>query len=76
MAKHVAETYTDAELLALWRQADADVAATGQSRSIRGKTLTLADAAEITAKIKYYEARCQPTSHGPRITLSRRVRPC
>ncbi|MGD9632184.1 MAG: hypothetical protein AB7G28_20705 [Pirellulales bacterium] len=74
MAKHTAETYTDAELLALWRQADADVAAGGQSRAIRGKVLTMADAHEITAKIKYYEARIAAKSGRPAHTYIRRVR--
>lgn len=62
MAKHTAETYTDAELLALWRQADADVAAGGQSKAIRGRTLTQANAAEISNKIKFYESRIAAAS--------------
>lgn len=74
MAKHTAETYTDAELLALWRQADADVAATGQSKAIRGKSLTLADADTITEKIKYYEARVARSSGLPAFTQIQRVR--
>lgn len=57
MAKHTAETYSDQELLALWRQADADVAAGGQSKAIRGRVLTLANAGEISNKIRFYESR-------------------
>ena len=68
MAKHTAETYTDAELLALWRQADADVAATGQSKAIRGRVLTLADAAEITNKIRFYESRIAAAGRASRPT--------
>jgi hypothetical protein len=68
MAKHTALDYTDAELLALWKQADADLAAGGQSKAIRGKTLTLADAAEVTAKIKFYESRISSATAGPSVS--------
>jgi hypothetical protein len=44
--------------LALWLDADASVA-TRQSYSIAGRSLTRADAAQITAKIKYWEAKIQ-----------------
>lgn len=75
MAKYTAETYTDAELLALWRQADAEVAAGGQSKAIRGRTLTKANAAEITKKIQFYESRIAALSNRTRPThayISRR----
>ena len=76
MAKHTAETYSDAELLALWKQADADVAATGQSRAVRGKVLTLANAAEITNKIRYYEQKVSAANRSsrPSYTLADRIR--
>lgn len=73
MAKHTAETYTDAELLALWRQADADIAAGGQSTAIRGKVLTKADAGLVTEKIKFYESRVTAASGRPAHTYIRRV---
>jgi hypothetical protein len=68
MAKHVALDYTDAELLALWRQADADIAAGGQSKAIRGRVLTLANAAEITHKIRFYESRIAAVNNRTRPT--------
>lgn len=53
--KHVGQTYTAAEMLALWQQAAADVAASGQSTAIRGKVLTRADSKEIREWIKFYQ---------------------
>lgn len=74
MAKHVAEDYSDAELLALWRQASADVAAGGQSKAIRGRTLTLADASEIRDQIKFFESRINRANRGKAYTYIERVR--
>jgi hypothetical protein len=76
MAKHTALDYSDAELLALWKQADADVAAGGQSKAIRGRVLTLANAAEITNKIRFYESRIAAAASAtrPSHTYIKRVR--
>lgn len=49
--------YTDAELLALWREADAKLAAGAQDVTIMGERITRADADKITAKIRFYESR-------------------
>lgn len=50
-------TLTQAEAqLAAWLNADVQVA-TNQSYSIAGRTLTRADAAEITAKIEYWNSK-------------------
>lgn len=50
--------------LALWLAADTAVATGGQSYSVPGRILTRADAAEITAKISYWERQVQRLSRG------------
>lgn len=58
MAKVVADyTYTDSELLALWREADAFLASGGQEVEVLGKRYRRSSAAEISAKIRIYEQR-------------------
>lgn len=49
--------------LALWLEADAAVA-TGQSYSIAGRSLTRANAGEITEKIKFWEAKVNRLTRG------------
>lgn len=47
--------------LAAWLDADAKVAL-GQSYTIAGRSLTRADAGEITAKIEYWNSKVQTLS--------------
>jgi hypothetical protein len=62
MAKLVAlYEYTDAELLALYREALAAIA-TGQSYTIRGKALTRADLSEVREMIAWLEKRVAATT--------------
>jgi hypothetical protein len=49
--------------LALWLAADTAVA-TGQSYSVAGRSLTRADAADITEKIIFWERQVQRLSRG------------
>ena len=57
-------TLTDAQaLLGLWIAADKAVA-TGQSYSIGGRSLTRANASEITEKINYYNSLIAQISSG------------
>ncbi len=58
------QTGTDAELLALWRAADAEVAAFGYSRTIAGRVLTKAHGKEITDKITFYQSRVDAGTPG------------
>lgn len=67
-------SYTDEELLALWRAADAEVAAVGQSYQIRGRTLTRADAETIQRRIRFYEGRINSSSRGMTVNYPRRMR--
>lgn len=55
--KHVGQSYTAAEMLALYQQAEADIMAGGQSTAIRGKTLTRANLAEVRKGIEYWGKR-------------------
>jgi hypothetical protein len=59
---YTVQTGTDAELLKLWRHADAEVAAFGYSRQIRGRVLTKSHGQEITDKIIFYERRIAAAS--------------
>ena len=52
-----ANTYTDAELLALWREADAQITISGQSYSNAVGTFTAVDADKIKRAIVYYQDR-------------------
>lgn len=51
------------ELLELWVKAEKAVA-TGQSYSIGGRSLTRADAKDITDKIKFYSKLCNQLERG------------
>lgn len=55
------QTFTDAELLVLWRACLAAIA-TGQSYAIGGRTLTRADAKEAREMIDWLEARVSVAS--------------
>lgn len=76
MAKLVAGfEYTDAELLALFRECLAKISVRGQSYMIAGKTYTSLDVADVLQTISALESRVAASSSGP-IGLSsiRRVR--
>lgn len=60
--------------LALWLEADAKVA-TGQSYGIGGRTLTRADAAEITNKIVFWNEMVKSLGGESRMTITG-VTPC
>jgi hypothetical protein len=60
MAKLTAETYTDAELLALYRQALADLSV-AQTTILRGKTVTRATIPQIKDMIVWLEKRVNGT---------------
>lgn len=60
------------ELLALWIAADKAVA-TGQSYSIGGRSLTRANAEEITKKINYYNSLIAQLSRGGSASVTRVV---
>lgn len=74
MAKYEAEyEYTDAELLALFRQAKARVSISGESYTIGGRTFRSADLAEINRTIKSLEAAIGAAS-GPAVNYAKRGR--
>lgn len=60
MAKLTAETYTDAELLALYRQALADLSV-AQTTILRGKTVTRVSLPNIKLTIEWLEKRVSGT---------------
>jgi UDP-N-acetyl-D-mannosaminuronic acid transferase (WecB/TagA/CpsF family) len=57
------QTHTDAQLLALYRDALAKIA-TGQSYSINGRSLTHANLKEVRDMIDWLEARVQTATDG------------
>lgn len=67
--------YSDAELLALWREADAQITISGQSYSNEVGTFTAVDAAKIKRAIEFYEARIVSASEGLVQNLCQLVRP-
>lgn len=71
MAKLTAETYTDAELLALYREALANLSV-AQSTTLRGKTVTRASIPHIKEMIVWLEKRT--SSGGITTVLSRHSR--
>jgi hypothetical protein len=66
-------TYTDAELLALWREAFAAVSV-GKSYTLRGKMLTRANIDEITKAITFLEKRIDGASGKSRVVFGRHSR--
>ena len=59
-----ANTYTDAELLALFREGVALIAATGQSYQISGRTYTAANLPSICDTIDWLEGRISAEANG------------
>lgn len=70
-----ANTYTDAELLALLREGVAQIAATGQSYSIAGRTYTAANLPSMRDTIDWLESRISAASSGIVTNYARLVRP-
>jgi hypothetical protein len=66
MAKLTAETYTDEELLALYRQALAELSV-AQSTVLRGKTVTRASIPHIKEMIVWLEGRINAASGALRV---------
>lgn len=56
-AYSTSNTYTDAELLALYREALARISVSGQSYVINGRTFTMASLKEIREQIVWLEGR-------------------
>jgi hypothetical protein len=74
MAKFAANyDYTDAELLALFREAYAQIAATGVSYTIAGRQWASADLPAIQKQIEWLEGRIDGDS-APAQNLARLVR--
>lgn len=74
MAKLTAQySYTDAELLALYREA---VAALSQNKAytLRGKSLTRADLDECRRMIEWLEKRVDAASNTDRVVIGRHAR--
>ena len=64
---------SDETRLALYRQAEEDILAGGQSSSVPGRSLTLANLSEIRAEIRNLEAKVSRKTSGP-LLLSRGAR--
>lgn len=60
MAKYVpGATYTDAEMLAIYREAEVAIVVRGQEYELEdGRRLTRADLAEVRKAIELYASRC------------------
>lgn len=70
-----ANSYSDAELLALFREGAALIAATGQSYQVAGRTFNAASLPVMWDTIERLEARISAASSGPIATnLARLVR--
>jgi len=67
-------TYTDAELLALFREAYAKVVVQGQEFEFDGRRWTMADATTISREIDRLEARIAAENHGI-VSLPARISP-
>lgn len=63
-------TYTDAELLALWREAVAVISIKGKSYQIGSRTYTFHDLDHVQAMVEYYERRVDAAS-GMSVNLAR-----
>ena len=70
-----AASYSDAELLALYREAEARIVATGQSYSLEGRTLTRANLPDIQERIRELEAKINKASRGAATNYARFKRP-
>lgn len=69
-----ANTYTDAELLALLREGVALIAATGQSYQISGRMFTAANLPSMRDTIDWLEGRISAESNGIVTNYARLVR--
>lgn len=69
-----ANTYTDAELLALFREGVALIAATGQSYQIGGRTYTAANLPTMREMIDWLEGRISVEANGIATNYARLVR--
>jgi hypothetical protein len=63
-------TYTDQELLNLWREAHAVCSVRGQSYTVLGQTVTSFDLEAIRKQIEFYEARVS-AANGLSVNLAR-----
>jgi len=62
-AKFAADhTYTDQELLDLWRQCHAAISVMGQSYEIGDRVYTAANSQEVIRNIQFYESRVNAAS--------------
>lgn len=66
-------SYTDAELLALFREAYAQIAATGQSYKIGTREYVAADLADIREEIAWLDSRINSDT-APAVNLARLAR--
>ena len=70
-----ANTYTAAEMLALWTETSAQIAATGKSYAIAGRSFECADPDQAMRSIMFWEARVNSAASGVMATnLVRMVR--
>ena len=74
-AYEASNTYTDAALLALYREALARIAVSGQSYTIKGRTFSMANLKEIREQIAWLESRVATASEGPVQNVARLKRP-
>jgi hypothetical protein len=75
MPKYVASaTYTDEEMLDIYREAMVAVAVKGQVYLFDGREFTNADLDEIRKSIAWFESRISNVSSGLVVNLTRRVR--
>ena len=65
-----ANTYSDQELLALWREAEAVVSVSGQSYTNAVGSFTSANLDQIRKSIVFYESRIE-SSNGLSINIAR-----
>lgn len=66
--------YTDAELLALYREALARIPVSGQGYTIAGRTFTMADLQHVREMVEWLEVRISSAS-GPARNYARLNRP-
>lgn len=63
--------YTAAEMRALYETAEADILANGQSSAFTGRTLTLADLAEVRRARQEWERRALAEAQGESMIRTR-----
>jgi len=68
--------YTPAEQLAMWNQASMELARSGVSRSVHGRTLTVANGAEVREMINHWQAKVSISQARPgsRTNIARHAR--